>query len=131
MRLEKMRLRTAAAAPPLPTYTFALSVFTLMHHPRYTTIPVLWWCVFVVVFLLQILFSLCTHTCAGMLPVAKFSLRCLCLWCTGSVGIARAKIKDNKRRIVFPSNLHSGMWLLQFHWLLFFAGAMLALQPLR
>lgn len=66
-----------------------------------------------------------------VLPVAKFSLRCLCLSCAGSVGIARAKIKDNKRRIVFPSNLHSGMWLLQFHWLTFFVGAMLALQPLR
>lgn len=80
-------------------------------------------------------FSLCSHTHAGMLPVAKFSLRCLCLSCTGSVGIARVKIKDNKRRIVFLSNLHSGMWLLQYprhaERLIFLVCAMFTLQPLR
>lgn len=51
-------------------------------------------------------FKTCPHIHRGMLPVANLSLCFYCLSCTGSMGIARAKIKDNnKRSIVLLHNL--------------------------
>lgn len=89
--------------------TFAISVFTCTHHPLPTTIPVV------------VFFSVAEpFHCARMLTEGCFLLLssvcvAFCLPCTGSVGIAQAQIKDNnKRTIVFLSNLHSGMWLPQF-----------------